>query len=150
MSGKYHYVTYLPNFDEFSNKQRIQIVVQRSSKHFPHPAQVTIVAKHTHSGRGLLYQFNPITGKPINAGIIELNYPIRQLSVLQPGTDFLQGILLLDHDNRLHVVPEVAAPLAHGTYIYSADRNTGIVTGYYVELQNKVRPTQCTIIANNI
>lgn len=59
--------------------------------------------------------------------------------MLQPGADFLQGILLLDKENHLHVVPESMASLAHGTYIYTADKETGIVTGYYVELQEKVR-----------
>ena len=56
----------------------------------------------------MLYQFNPIDGTPINGGIIELNYPIRQVSVLQPGTDFLRGVLLLDKSNNVHVYPESA------------------------------------------
>lgn len=56
----------------------------------------------------MLYQFNPIDGSPINGGIIELNYPIRQVSVLQPGTDFLRGVLLLDKSNNVHVYPESA------------------------------------------
>lgn len=60
------------------------------------------------TGNGLLYQFNPIDGTSINGGIIELNYPIRQVSVLQPGSDFLRGILLLDKSNNVHVYPETA------------------------------------------
>lgn len=138
ISGKHHYVTYLPNFAEFNNDQRIKIIVQRTSKHFPHPAQVSILAKHVTTGNGLLYQFNPITGNSINGGVVELNFAVRQVSILQPGADFLQGILLLDNENRLHVVPESMASLAHDTYIYAADKETGIVTGYYVELQDKV------------
>lgn len=132
-------MTYLPNFAEFNNEQRIKLIVQRTSKHFPHPAQVSILAKSAISGNGLMYQFNPITGNPINGGVIELNYAVRQISVLQPGADFLQGILLLDNENHLHVVPESMAAMAHGTYIYTADKETGIVTGYYVEVQDKVR-----------
>lgn len=131
-------MTYLPNFAEFNNEQRIKIIVQRTSKHFPHPAQVSVLAKHALTGNGLLYQFNPITGNAINGGVIELNYAVHQVSVLQPGADFLQGILLLDKGNSLHVVPESMAPLAHGTYIYAADKETGIVTGYFAELQDKV------------
>lgn len=60
------------------------------------------------TGNGALYQFNPITGKAINGGITELTYSIRQVSLLQPGNDFLKPILLLDKTNRLHVVPENA------------------------------------------
>lgn len=55
-----------------------------------------------------MYQFNPIDGSAINGGFSELNHPIRQISVLQPGTDFLRGILLLDKNNAVHVFPESA------------------------------------------
>lgn len=61
------------------------------------------------NGNGILYQFNPINGAPIDGGVIELNYPIRQMAVLQPGADFLRGILLLDKNNNVHVFPESAA-----------------------------------------
>lgn len=47
ISGKQHYVTNLPNFGEFSNGQPMKITVQRTSKHFPHPARCIILAKHT-------------------------------------------------------------------------------------------------------
>lgn len=53
-----------------------------------------------------MYQFNPIDGSPVNGGFAELNYPIRQISVLQPGPDFLRGILILDQNNNVHVFPE--------------------------------------------
>lgn len=60
------------------------------------------------TGNGLMYQFNPIDGSAVNGGLTELNYPIRQISVLQPGTDFLHGILLLDRNNGVHIFPESA------------------------------------------
>lgn len=50
-----------------------------------------------------MYQFNPIDGTPANGGITELTYPIRQLSVLQPSSNFLRGILILDKSNGVHV-----------------------------------------------
>lgn len=56
-----------------------------------------------------MYQFNPIDGAPVNGGFTQLDYPIRQISVLQPGTDFLRGILLLDRNNAVHSFPESAA-----------------------------------------
>lgn len=61
------------------------------------------------TGNGLLYQFNPIDGTPVDGGVRELNFAIRQVSVLQPGSDFLRGILLLDKQNNVHVIPESAA-----------------------------------------
>lgn len=87
----------------------MKIVVQRTSKHFPHTARCTILGRHKLTGNGLLYQFNPIDGKPIDGGVIELNFPIRQVSVLQPGADFLRGILLLDKLNNVHVFPKSAS-----------------------------------------
>lgn len=45
ISGKFHYVTYLPNFTGFNN-EKIQLVVQRTSKHYPHRAQCLVIAKH--------------------------------------------------------------------------------------------------------
>lgn len=46
MSGKHHWVKYLPNFTGFNNGQNMQIVVQRTSGHFPLQAQCLIVAKN--------------------------------------------------------------------------------------------------------
>lgn len=89
----------------------MQIIVQRTSKHFPYPAQCTILGRHKKTGNGIIYQFNPITGKSINGGQIELNYQIRQISVLEPAQSFLKGILLLDKSNELHVIPESATAL---------------------------------------
>lgn len=71
----------------------------------------------------MLYQFNPIDGSPVNGGIVELNYPIRQVSVLQPGADFLRGILLLDSSNNVHVFPESATETvrhAQNIFFYSS------------------------------
>lgn len=55
-----------------------------------------------------MYQFNPIDGSPVNEGFVELSYPIRQISILQPGSDFLRGILIFDKNNHVHVFPESA------------------------------------------
>lgn len=65
-----------------------------------------------------MYQFNPIDGSAINDGFTELNYPIRQISVLQPGTDFLRGILILDRNNGVHVFPESATETVIINFIF--------------------------------
>lgn len=114
ISGKQHYVTNLPNFGAFNSDQPMQIIVQRTSKHFPHPARCVILGKHKISGNGLLYQFNPIDGSSIDGGIAELPYPIRQVSVLQPDANHVRGILLLDQSNNIHVYPESAADSVSG------------------------------------
>lgn len=64
----------------------------------------------------MLYQFNPIDGSPVDGGVTELSYPIRQISVLQPSSDFLRGILVLDKSNNVHVFPETAIETVSSTY----------------------------------
>lgn len=123
---------------EFDNEQKIKLIVQRTSKHFPNPAQVSVLAKHKATGNGLLYTFNPISGEAVDGGLRQLSFAVRQVSVLQPGANFLRGILLLDQTSKLHALPASTAPQAHGTYIYSANKETGVVTGYFVDLQNNV------------
>lgn len=141
---------YLPNFTEFANERKIELIVQRTSKHFPDPAQITVLAKHKLTGNGVLYTFNPITGEPVNGDIVNLDYAVRQVSVLQPDADYLRGILLLDSTNRLHAIPANAASQAHGTYIYCANKETGIVTGYYAESKNNVSEASGTRSTCNI
>lgn len=88
-----------------------------------------------------MYQFNPISGKSINGGITTLDYKIQQISLLhETESDFLKAILLLDHQNQVHVIPESAAKLANKMYLYTADKNKGILSGFFVEY-NKVSVT---------
>lgn len=108
ISGKHHFVTRLPNFSGFKNDEKSRLLVQRTSKHFPHRPHCIIIFRNEFNGNGVTYQFDPITGAPVNGGLTQLNYEIKQLSVLQPGEDFLKGVLLLDRHNRLHVIPETA------------------------------------------
>lgn len=60
------------------------------------------------TGKGLVYQFDPINGTPIDGGFIELDFTIKQLSLLQPRPDFVRGILFLDEQNGVHVYPKEA------------------------------------------
>lgn len=47
----------------------------------------------------------------MNGGITQLNYEVKQFSILQPNEDFMKGVLLLDRNNQLHVIPENVAEL---------------------------------------
>lgn len=68
-----------------------------------------------------------------------MDYKIQQVSLLHDTeSDFLKAILLLDHQNQVHVIPEKAAKLAHKMYLYTADKNNGILSGFLVEYSNKV------------
>lgn len=134
VSGKHHWQLHLPNVIGFANDEQMRLIVQRSAKHFPLQPLCTILGKNAVSGNGVLYRFNPITGKVAEGGLVQLDYRIKQLSLLgETEKDFLKGILLLDASNKVHVYPEHAAPLADGMYLYTADLKTAELAGYFVK-----------------
>lgn len=110
ISGKHHWIQYLPGLTSFNEEQNMKLIIQRTSKHFPHPPQCVILAKDVKTGFATLYQFNPVTGLPLNGGIVNLGYVAQQFSLLhETGPDFLKGLLILDSLNVAHVFPENAA-----------------------------------------
>ncbi|KMZ02092.1 ER membrane protein complex subunit 1 isoform X2 [Drosophila simulans] len=134
VSGKHHWQLYLPNVIGFANDEQMRLIVQRSAKHFPLQPLCTILGKNAVSGNGVLYRFNPITGKVSEGGLVQLDYKIKQLSLLgETEKDFVKGILLLDASNKVHVYPEHATPLADGMYLYTADVKTAELDGYFVK-----------------
>ncbi|XP_019562348.3 ER membrane protein complex subunit 1 isoform X2 [Aedes albopictus] len=136
-SGKQHWIRYLPEMIGFANGQSIKLLVQRTSRFYPLSAQCLILGRHRDTKNGLIYQFNPITGQPVNGGVVQLPYKILQASLLhETGPDFLRGVLLLDENNEAHVLPESLAKYANNFYMFSADRETATVKGYLVEYRN--------------
>ncbi|XP_030373597.1 ER membrane protein complex subunit 1 isoform X2 [Scaptodrosophila lebanonensis] len=132
--GKHHWQLYLPNVVGFGNDENMRLIVQRTSKHFPLQPLCTIVAKDLSTGNGVLYRFNPITGRAAEGGLLQLDYQIKQLSLLpEAEPDFVKGILLLDATNKVHVHPKHATQLADGMYLYTADVKTSELAGYFVK-----------------
>lgn len=148
ISGKFHWIKYLPNFSGFNEDQGLQLIVQRTSKYFPLSAQCSVIGKHKKTGNGIIFQFNPINGQPIQGdGTLELTYPIQQIAVLhQLDANFLKGLILMDNNNHIHVLPEASNKLAEGIYMYTADRNTGIMNGFVITLENNVSFFFCSTI----
>ncbi|EAT44875.1 AAEL003785-PA [Aedes aegypti] len=137
ISGKQHWARYLPEMIGFANGQSIKLMVQRTSRFYPLSAQCLILGRHRDTKNGLIYQFNPITGQPVNGGIVQLPYKIRQASLLhETGPDFLRGVLLLDENNEAHVLPDSLAKYANNFYMFSADRESATIRGYLVEYRN--------------
>ncbi|EDV48192.2 ER membrane protein complex subunit 1 isoform X2 [Drosophila erecta] len=134
VSGKHHWQLYLSNVIGFANDEQMRLIVQRSAKHFPLQPLCTILGKNAVNGNGVLYRFNPITGKVAEGGLVQLDYKIKQLSLLgETENDFVKGILLLDASNKVHVYPEHATPLADGMYLYTADVKSAELAGYFVK-----------------
>ncbi|XP_052901465.1 ER membrane protein complex subunit 1 [Anopheles moucheti] len=136
VSGKHHWIRYLPTFTGFGNKQPMKLLVQRTSRFYPLPAQCVILGREkSDTKKALLYVFNPITGQPVaGGGLIELPYRVQQVALLhQTGADFLKGILLLDYDNNAHVVPESLAVHAHNFYLFTTDQRMAQMRGFLVQ-----------------
>lgn len=135
VSGKQHWVRVLKNFAAFSNDQHMKLFVQRTSKFYPLSAQCAIVARDKTSDNGLLYQFNPLSGQPIDGGIVKLDFKIQQASLLHAynGDNFLRDILFVDDKNEIHVRPETSVKHINGLFLYIVNKQTGILTGYVLE-----------------
>ncbi|XP_002054888.3 ER membrane protein complex subunit 1 isoform X1 [Drosophila virilis] len=134
IAGKHHWKLYLPNVAGFENAEQMRLIVQRSSKHFPLQPLCAIVAKSAVNSNGVLFRFNPITGRAAEGGLLQLDYQIKQLALLpETEEDFVKGILILDGTNRVHVEPKHATPLAHGMYLYTANVKTAELEGYFVK-----------------
>lgn len=139
VSGKQHWVRILRDFDGFANDQGMKLLVQRTSKYYPLSAQCAVIARDKSSGHGIIYQFNPISGAPVNGGVINLGFKIQQASLLhRSGENFLRGILFIDDKNGVHVRPETSLSTVDGFFFYVANKNTGVLTGYQIQYDNNV------------
>lgn len=136
-SGAVHWVRPLPQFGNFGGEQSMQIIVQRSAGHFPLGARCIVLARDRQTGNGLLYQFDPISGQPLDGtgdGIVRLSYAVRQASLvahLRTG-DFVRALVMLDTKNGAHVWPADATAMADGLYVYAADAASGVINGFQV------------------
>ncbi|XP_011184855.2 ER membrane protein complex subunit 1 isoform X2 [Zeugodacus cucurbitae] len=139
ISGKHHWQLYLSDVQNFVNQESMRLLVQRTSKHFPLQPLCTVVAKEKLTGNGVLFRFNPINGKPAEGGLLKLNYKIKQLTLLaESEKDSIKGLLLLDGQNNVAVYPQYVQEMAHGMYLFTADKSTAVLDGYYVQYADAV------------
>uniref|UniRef100_A0A1L8D9I9 ER membrane protein complex subunit 1 n=2 Tax=Nyssomyia neivai TaxID=330878 RepID=A0A1L8D9I9_9DIPT len=138
ISGKVHWMRYLVELGHFTDSQSMKLLVQRTAKHFPHPAQFAVIGKQKDSANGVIYQFNPVSGEPIEGGFIRLVYGIQQLMVLNEieSGNFLRAILILDEKNGAHVLPESAKSQANGMFMFTV-KTEGDVAGYHIQANKK-------------
>jgi ER membrane protein complex subunit 1 len=151
VSGKIHWVKILSDFKGFANNQAMKLLVQRTSKYYPLSAQCAVIARDKSNDDGIIYQFNPITGAPVNGGITRLGFKIQQVSLLhKSGENFLRGILFVDDKNGVHVQPETSLSMVDGFFFYVANKNTGLLTGYQIQYDNNVSQSckACTTMEN--
>ncbi|XP_011198452.2 ER membrane protein complex subunit 1 isoform X1 [Bactrocera dorsalis] len=139
ISGKHHWQLYLSDIQNFVNQEPMRLLVQRTSKHFPLQPLCTVVAKEKLTGNGVLFRFNPINGKPAEGGLLKLNYKIKQLTLLaESEKDSIKGLLLLDGQNNVAVYPQYVQEMAHGMYLFTADKSTAVLDGFFVQYADNV------------
>lgn len=142
VSGKQHWVRVLKNFEGFANGQDARLLIQRTSKYYPLPAQCAIIARDKLTGNGILYQFNPISGQPIDKGVMNLNFKIQHASLLhEHGENFLRAILLVDDKNNVHVLPETSLKQIDGSFLYIVNKSNGVLTGFLLQHDDKTNVT---------
>nr|XP_018911918.1 PREDICTED: ER membrane protein complex subunit 1 isoform X1 [Bemisia tabaci] len=130
-------------FSLSDKSQTIPLYVQRTTRHFPHPAVCTVIFQDAITRNGVLFSFNPITGEPLGDGILKLSYRIQQTLMLhQKDEENLNGILLLSDNKQVHAYPsstlKTAIMVAPSTYFFIANPSTGLVTGFAVsKMPNK-------------
>lgn len=139
VSGKQHWIRILKDFTGFANDQDMKLFVQRTSKYYPLPAQCAVIAREKSTDNGIIYQFNPISGQPVNNGVTKHGFKMQQVSLLpKSGENFLRGIVFIDEKNAVHVLPETSLSLVNGFFFYVVNKNTGVLSGYQIKYENKV------------
>ncbi|KAF7239329.1 ER membrane protein complex subunit 1 [Varanus komodoensis] len=83
-----------------------KLLVQRTTAHFPHPPQCTLLVKDKESGASSLYVFNPIFGRRSQVAPPALDRPVLQ-SLLLPimDQDYAKVLLLIDDEYKVTAFP---------------------------------------------
>ncbi|KAM9786088.1 ER membrane protein complex subunit 1 [Neosynchiropus ocellatus] len=126
-----HYLNNIPSNAAF------KLMVQRTTAHFPHPPQCTLLIKDKDTGLATLHVFNPIFGKRSHITTPALPQPILQ-SLLLPlmDQDYAKVLLLVDDQFKVSAFPSTKNVLqqlqemASSIYFYLVDPSQGRLSGY--------------------
>ncbi|XP_029689875.1 ER membrane protein complex subunit 1 isoform X1 [Takifugu rubripes] len=126
-----HYLDSIPTNAVF------KLMVQRTTAHFPHPPQCTLLIKDKDTGLATLHVFNPIFGKKSHVTPPALPQPILQ-SLLLPlmDQDYAKVLLLVDDQYKVSAFPSTKNVLqqlqemASSIFFYLIDSSQGRLTGY--------------------
>ncbi|XP_076848062.1 ER membrane protein complex subunit 1 isoform X2 [Brachyhypopomus gauderio] len=114
-----------------------KLMVQRTTAHFPHPPQCTLLIKDKNTGLASLNVFNPIFGKKSHIGVPALSRPVLQ-SLLLPlmDQDYAKVLLLIDDQYKVTAFPSTKNVLqqlqemASSIFFYLVDSNQGRLSGF--------------------
>ncbi|XP_067096522.1 ER membrane protein complex subunit 1 [Osmerus mordax] len=114
-----------------------KLMVQRTTAHFPHPPQCTLLIKDKSTGLATLHVFNPIFGRKSHIALPALPRPVLQ-SLLLPvmDQDYAKVLLLVDDQYKVTAFPSTKNVLqqlqemASSIFFYLVDSNQGRLSGY--------------------
>ncbi|XP_071805651.1 ER membrane protein complex subunit 1-like [Asterias amurensis] len=157
--GSIVWSSYLPNLKCFEEEGlgKVLLFVRRTTAHFPHPPQCTVIALDKVSGNTLMYSFNPITGSPFDAesdgesGHV-LPYRVQQASMLMlTDSQELKVLVLLDSENKAHIYPqEEVSSLSEylsSVYLFTANKSASSFQGYRL-VSNGQGPITAEVVWN--
>lgn len=114
-----------------------KLMVQRTTAHFPHPPQCTLLIKDKDTGLATLHVFNPIFGKKSHITPPTVSRPVIQ-SLMLPliDQDYAKVLLLIDDQYKVSAFPSTKnvvqqlQEMASSIYFYLVDSSQGKLCGY--------------------
>ncbi|XP_032057421.1 ER membrane protein complex subunit 1 isoform X2 [Aythya fuligula] len=114
-----------------------KLMVQRTTAHFPHPPQCTLLVKDKETKMSFLYVFNPIFGKRSQVAPPVLKRQILQTLLLPiMDQDYAKVLLLIDDEYKVTAFPATKNVLrqleeiAHSIFFYLVDAEQGRLSGF--------------------
>uniref|UniRef100_A0A7M4FKS6 ER membrane protein complex subunit 1 n=1 Tax=Crocodylus porosus TaxID=8502 RepID=A0A7M4FKS6_CROPO len=133
-SGTILWKQYLKNVRPGSS---FKLMVQRTTAHFPHPPQCTLLVKDKETKMSSLYVFNPIFGKRSQVAPPVLKRPILQTLLLPiMDQDYAKVLLLIDDEFKVTAFPATKNVLrqleeiAPSIFFYLVDADQGKLSGF--------------------
>ncbi|XP_068098382.1 ER membrane protein complex subunit 1 [Hyperolius riggenbachi] len=135
-SGSILWKFYLPGVHPGAS---FNLLVQRTTAHFPYPPQCTLLVKDKETAMTSLYVFNPIFGKLSQMAPPPLQRPILQ-SLLLPimDHDYAKVLLLLDDQHKVIPFPatkyvlQQLQELSSTVFFFLVDAERGKLTGLHL------------------
>ncbi|KAH1004284.1 hypothetical protein HUJ04_004063 [Dendroctonus ponderosae] len=126
----------LPRVQPFlgvGGKETMLLLVQRTAQYAPLAPQCVLLAQDQRNGRGVLFQFNPITGHSLE-GVQRLNYKIAQGTLLNyHDRNFLKPLLVLSDSNEALLysgqLNEELLRSLQTTFVYTVDEKRSTLRG---------------------
>ncbi|XP_047226260.1 ER membrane protein complex subunit 1 isoform X2 [Girardinichthys multiradiatus] len=123
--------------DNVPSNAAFKLMVQRTTAHFPHPPQCTLLIKDKDTGLATLHVFNPIFGRRSQVTPPALPQPILQ-SLMLPlmDQDYAKVLLLVDDQYKVSAFPSTKNVLqqlqetASSIFFFLVDSSQGRLSGY--------------------